>query len=130
MSPADPQGKPIDPEDIKRCVDAHVRIRLGADGNWKAQYEEEYATVDRVWKALGISNYEQANGKAIHELVSELRGAAYKNGYETAIETAAQHVEGQHCVWDNSDFPEEHMLQAIARNIRALLDGRRLHDVV
>lgn len=30
VSPADPQGKPIDPADIKRCVDAHVRIRLGA----------------------------------------------------------------------------------------------------
>lgn len=29
VSPADPQGKPIDPADIKRCVDAHVRNQLG-----------------------------------------------------------------------------------------------------
>lgn len=28
VSPSDPQGKPIDAADIKRCVDAHVRIRL------------------------------------------------------------------------------------------------------
>lgn len=28
ISPADPQGKPIDPADIKRCVDAHVQICL------------------------------------------------------------------------------------------------------
>lgn len=28
VSPSDPQGKPIDQADIKRCVDAHVRIRL------------------------------------------------------------------------------------------------------
>lgn len=40
----------------------------------EARAENEAAIVDRVWKALGISTYEQAGGKAIDELVVALRG--------------------------------------------------------
>lgn len=36
-------------------------------------YAEEYETIVRVWKALGISSYEQAKGKAIFEIVAELQ---------------------------------------------------------
>lgn len=39
----------------------------------KGRFKEEEAIVDRVWKSLGISTYEQAGGKAIDELVSDLR---------------------------------------------------------
>ncbi|UGY11150.1 hypothetical protein [Phyllobacterium pellucidum] len=37
----------------------------------EAKYREEYAIVDRVWKALGIESYEQAGGKEISELVAD-----------------------------------------------------------
>lgn len=43
--------------------------------DWKARYEEEYRTVDRVWRALGISRFEQARGKAIFEIVADQRKA-------------------------------------------------------
>jgi hypothetical protein len=36
-----------------------------------AAYREEHAIVDRVWKALGITDYAGAKGKAIDELVAE-----------------------------------------------------------
>lgn len=39
----------------------------------KSLYENERDTVDRVWKALGISTYDEAGGKAIWELVAELK---------------------------------------------------------
>lgn len=39
----------------------------------QAAYREEWRIVDRVWKALGITSYEQARGKEISELVAELR---------------------------------------------------------
>lgn len=39
--------------------------------DWKAKYEAEAAIVDRVWRALRVSQYSDANGKAIDELVAE-----------------------------------------------------------
>lgn len=41
----------------------------------RARVAEETAIVDRVWKALGISNYEQAKPFAIDEHVANLRSA-------------------------------------------------------
>jgi hypothetical protein len=41
----------------------------------RSRYEEEHAIVDRCWKALGIDTYEAANGKAIHELIADLKAA-------------------------------------------------------
>jgi hypothetical protein len=38
-----------------------------------AERDEEKAIVDRVWKALGVTTYADAKGKAIDELVSELK---------------------------------------------------------
>lgn len=43
-----------------------------------AAYLEEKSIVDRVWKALGISTYEQAGGKAIGEIVASLRASGEK----------------------------------------------------
>ena len=50
-------------------------IREAADefARMARRYSEEHFTVCRVWKALGIDTYEQANGKAIDELVADLR---------------------------------------------------------
>src|SRR5438132_11421252 len=39
----------------------------------RADLAEEQKIVDRVWKALGISRYEDAGGKSIDELVVSLR---------------------------------------------------------
>jgi hypothetical protein len=39
----------------------------------KGRYDEEFKIVERVWSALGISTYEQAGGKAIHEIVANLK---------------------------------------------------------
>jgi uncharacterized membrane-anchored protein YjiN (DUF445 family) len=36
-------------------------------------YEEEKEIVNRIWKAFGVSTYEQAGGKSIYELVEALR---------------------------------------------------------
>lgn len=36
----------------------------------QSKYDEEYKIVDRCWKALGITTYEQAGGKAIHEIIA------------------------------------------------------------
>lgn len=40
------------------------------------RYNEEYLAVDRVWKALGITTYEEAHGKEISEHVGDLRTRA------------------------------------------------------
>lgn len=40
---------------------------------WRSRYQSESLIVDNVWGALGISTYEQAQGKHIATLVSELR---------------------------------------------------------
>lgn len=37
----------------------------------QARYAEEYAIVDRVWKALAIETYEQAGGKEISQIVAD-----------------------------------------------------------
>jgi hypothetical protein len=42
----------------------------------RQQLESETAIVDRVWKALGVTTYKQANGKSIDELVTQLRQRA------------------------------------------------------
>ena len=39
--------------------------------DWKARFHEEHAIVNRCWKALGISTYEGAGGKAIDEIIRE-----------------------------------------------------------
>jgi DNA-binding transcriptional regulator YiaG len=39
--------------------------------DWKQLYEAEYAIVARVWKALGITTFEEAKGKSIDEIVVE-----------------------------------------------------------
>lgn len=39
---------------------------------------EEHAIVDRVWKALGITDYVGAKGKAIDELVAEAVEKAWR----------------------------------------------------
>jgi hypothetical protein len=52
---------------------------------------------------------------------------SYANGYYIAIETAAQHVEAQHCVWDHTEVPIAHVIQTLANNIRALLEAPKPH---
>lgn len=37
------------------------------------RYDREYATVDRIWKALCIETYEQANGLEISEIVARIK---------------------------------------------------------
>ena len=49
--------------------DAIARALTAAE----ARVREETAIVDRVWRALGISTYEEAKGKAIDELVADLQ---------------------------------------------------------
>lgn len=53
---------------------------------------EETAIVDRVWKALGISTYEQAKGKAIDEIVAAIivEGAALSERLKAATEAHLQ----------------------------------------
>ena len=41
--------------------------------DWQRRYAEETRIVDEVWAALGISTYEQAQGKDIATLVRELK---------------------------------------------------------
>lgn len=43
-----------------------------------AMRDEQTAIVARVWKALGITSYEQAKGKAIDELVAEAVEKAWR----------------------------------------------------
>ncbi len=60
-------------------TNGELRLRLKGmpttfvEDELRDQLAAETAIIDRVWKALGITTYEQANGKAIDELVSELR---------------------------------------------------------
>ena len=42
----------------------------------RSQLADETAIVNRVWKALGISTMAEANGKAIDELVADLKRRA------------------------------------------------------
>ena len=50
-------------------------VREAAEG-WKKIADEERATVSRVWKALGISSYADAQGSSIDELVADLKRRA------------------------------------------------------
>lgn len=54
---------------------ARVTLEQERDA-WRSQYQTEYVIVDKVWAALRIATYEQARGKNIAELVSELRQRA------------------------------------------------------
>jgi hypothetical protein len=42
----------------------------------KEMHISEYKTIDRIWKAMGIATYEEAQGKTIFELVAELKTRA------------------------------------------------------
>lgn len=43
----------------------------GEERDWKAMYRDEFNIVARVWKALGITNFEGASGKTIDQIVTE-----------------------------------------------------------
>lgn len=65
-------------------------------GSLEAQLKEETAIVDRVWKALGISTYEQAGGKSIEEHVSALQARLAQQEqlikkFEAALEGIVNH---------------------------------------
>jgi hypothetical protein len=60
----------------RRLVEAALRKADGAaarEADLRARLADETAIVDRVWKALGIENYEQAKPLAIDEHVTALR---------------------------------------------------------
>ena len=46
---------------------------MAVENYWKQRAEESEAIVARVWAALGITDYAGAGGKAIDELVAELK---------------------------------------------------------
>ena len=50
---------------------AEVETITAQNARLRAELETERAIVDRVWKALGITTYAGAKGKAIDELVAE-----------------------------------------------------------
>lgn len=56
----------------------------------KSQLAEEKKIVDRVWKALGISTYDQAKPLSIDEHVTKLR--AQLTGLTTCLEWADKNV--------------------------------------
>lgn len=92
------------PTDIENCAQGWkqaydaVRDRLrktcqilveavGADGPCDAEeaamraarrLNEETAIVDRVWKAIGVSTMAEANGKAIDQIIREIRSQLYR----------------------------------------------------
>lgn len=59
---------------IATCNPTTILALLDALSAAEARYQEEYKIVDRCWKALGITTYEGANGKAIQEIITEQRG--------------------------------------------------------
>lgn len=63
---------------------AAAHAQFGGDLiDMQRRYESEHATVSRIWKALGISTYEQAGGKEISEIVADWKARAVKA--ETAL---------------------------------------------
>lgn len=58
------------------------------------RYHEEFAVVDRVWRALGVTSYAQAGGKEIHEIVLDLKQqlAAKDAEIELLTTTNAQEI--------------------------------------
>lgn len=61
----------------ERAIDVWEKTEAEV-GRLTAALQQETRIVDGVWGALGISTYEQARGKHIAELVSELRAALQK----------------------------------------------------
>jgi hypothetical protein len=76
--------------------------------------DEAYATIKRIWKALGCERYEDAHGMHISELVEELRRDRdrYKAGWLAERERCARVVDTP------GEFPA--MLWKIAAAIRSL----------
>lgn len=77
------------PERLRLAVEERDQVRIERDTEQQfrqrsdaklaavtAERDEEKAIVDRVWKALGISTYEQAKPFAIDEHVTRLRDRA------------------------------------------------------
>ncbi len=69
--------------EVEQDYQAAQHLADATSTEWKAlkqqlaaseqRVKEEAAIVDRVWRALGITTYEQANGKSVDELVANLK---------------------------------------------------------
>lgn len=60
------------PPSVKECALFDENSRLKAEvKDWMRGYERERETISRVWKALGITTFQDAIGKTIYELVAE-----------------------------------------------------------
>ncbi len=56
----------------------------------ESRYRNEHAIVDRVWKALGVTTYEEAGGKEISQLVAEWKARA--EATLASLETAERRI--------------------------------------
>lgn len=70
------------------------------------RYNEEYLAVDRVWKALGITTYEEAHGKEISEHVGDLRTRAEAAERERDALREALRRHGQHLNHCDQTYPQ------------------------
>lgn len=59
---------------------------------WEKRHKEEWDTVDRVWKAMGITTYEQAKPLAVFEHVAKLKleHSAYRQAAERYLEICGE----------------------------------------
>lgn len=61
--------------------------------DWQAMYVKEHKTVSRIWDALGIESYEDAQGKTIWELVEQQRADNARLRAELAAATEWRAIE-------------------------------------
>ena len=90
---ADAAEARLEQEEVYRKMAEEERDQLAA------RVREESAIVDRVWKALEISTYEDAKGKAIDEIVADLktRLAALREAADKARRETASDPENRWC---------------------------------
>lgn len=75
--------------DFARTLERELAEAREEKDSYAALYRDEIAIVDRVWKALGITTYEEANGKEISQSVAELRALAEHHSQVAAVERMA-----------------------------------------
>lgn len=61
---------------IANCSPDNIRILLDTIDGLRARLAEETAIVDRIWRVLGISTYDQAEAKSIYEIVASSKSRA------------------------------------------------------
>lgn len=109
--------------DIRAWYDQYDRIVLSW-ADCRERLREETNTVSRVWEALRISTFAEANGKTVWELVAELRPRLAMKLLEihSALDDALGDSDISH-IESDEELREQYPVQWAAQNITKMIES-------